>query len=61
LGKNWVLLEDPFLTSEEGHVKKLRSSLKHIPLIHSDTSFTPFLQKWRCVTPWWGTSWYFWS
>jgi hypothetical protein len=25
-------------------------------LIHSDTSFTPFVPKWRCVTPWWDTS-----
>jgi hypothetical protein len=30
--------------------------LWHVFLIHSDTSFTPFLQKWRHVTPWWDTS-----
>ena len=26
LGRNWVLLEDPFLTIDEGHVKKLHIS-----------------------------------
>ena len=27
LGRNWVLLEDPFLTTEEGHVKMFHNSL----------------------------------
>ena len=44
--RSWVLLEDPFLTTDKGHVKTFHNSL-----IHSDTSCTPFLQKWRCVTP----------
>ena len=48
LGRNWVLLKDPFLTTEEGHVKMFHSSLQHVLLIHSGTSFTPSLQKWRC-------------
>ena len=48
LGRNWVLLEDPFLTTEEGHVKMFHNSLYHILLITLDTSFTSFLQKWRC-------------
>jgi len=56
LGRNWVLLEDPFLTNEEDHIKIFRNFLWHVFLIHSDTSFTPFLQKWRRVTPWWDTS-----
>jgi hypothetical protein len=27
VGRNWVLLKDPFLTTEEGHVKLFHSSL----------------------------------
>jgi len=48
LGRNWVLLEDPFLTTEEGHVKMFHNSLQHVLFIRMDTSFTPSLQKWRC-------------
>ena len=53
VGRSWVLLEEPFLTTEEGCAKMFHDSLKHIVLIHSGTSFTPFLQKLRGVTPWW--------
>ena len=53
VGRRSVLLEDPFLTSEEGCAKMFHNSLKHIVLVHSSSSFTPFLQKWRVVTPWW--------
>jgi hypothetical protein len=56
LGRKWVLLEDLFLTTEEGHVTMFHNSLLHVLLIHSDTSFTHFLQKWRCATPWCETS-----
>ena len=45
VGRSCVLLEDPFLTNEEGCAKMFHSSLKHIVLIHSGTSFTLFLQK----------------
>ena len=55
VARSWVLLEDPFLTTEEGCAKMFHNSLKHIVLICLGTSFTPFLQKWRGVTPWWGT------
>ena len=41
LGRNWVLLEDPFLTTEEGHVKIFHICLYHVLFIHSGTSFTP--------------------
>ena len=50
--RSWVLLEDPFLTTEEGCAKIFHNSLKHIVLIRFST---PFLQKWRGVTPWWDT------
>jgi len=56
VGKRWVLLEYLFLTTEEGCAKIFHNSLKHIVLIHLGTSFTPFLQKWRAVTPWWDTT-----
>ena len=41
---------EPFLTTKEGHVKTFHNSLLHVLLIHSDTSFTPFLQKMKVVT-----------
>lgn len=56
LGQELSLLEDPVLTVEEGHVKMFHNSLQHCLLIHSDTSFTPFMQNWKCFTPWWDTS-----
>jgi len=56
LGRTWVLLEDPFLATEEGHVKLFHNVLEHVLLINWDTIFAPFVQKWRCITIWWDTS-----
>jgi hypothetical protein len=50
LGSSWALLEEPFLTIEEGRVKSFHNSSQHVLLIHSGTHFKIFSQKWRCHT-----------
>ena len=44
------MLGDPFLTTEEGHVKMLHNASQHVLLIRSDTILNPFFKKRRCVT-----------
>jgi hypothetical protein len=50
LGRKWVLLEDPFLTTEEGHVNTLRSGDADLRLYAYKQFKYPVPNVLRCFT-----------